>query len=304
ELVLQYVDGRREALQRSGHYRAAVTYVFDAKTDPNVTRIRVDIVEGPKFFVEAVRFEGNASIPADTLYDLMVTHKKGLPILSPGRLSDSNLAADADTILANYQSLGWVRAKVKPPTVTAGKKPGGLVVTVVIEEGPRAMVESRGLEGAEHLDAGAVNKLLSIREGKPFNPNAVREDAGRLQAWYHDRGFREMAVHDETVLSDDGTRARVTYRVDEGLKSFFGKTIIRGNTRTATWRIRRLVAWKEGEPVSESKLLDTQRALSRAGVFRRVEVRPQRPDPVTQVRNVDIEVEEGRPWSLLYGVGY
>jgi len=304
ELVLQYVEGRREALQRSGHYHAAVTYVFDARTDPNLTRIRVDVVEGPKFFVEAVRFQGNASISDDKLYGLMATHKKGLPLLSPGRLTDSNLAADAETILGNYQSLGWVRAKVPPPVVIDGTKPGGLVVTVTVEEGPRAFVESRTLEGADHLDAAVIGKLLSVKEGAPFNPNAVREDAGRLTAWYHDRGFREMAVHDATALSDDGTKARVTYRVDEGLKSFFGKTIIRGNTRTTTARIRRLVAWKEGEPVSESKLLDTQRALSRSGVFRRVEVRPQRPDPATQVRNVDIEVEEGRPWSLLYGVGY
>jgi outer membrane protein insertion porin family len=304
ELVLQYVEGRQDALQRSGHYRATVTYVFDARSDPSVTRIAVDVVEGPKFFVEAVKFTGNVSVPDRKLYDLMATHRKGLPLLAPGRLVDSVLAADTEAILGYYQSEGFERARVPPPHVEDGVKPGGLVVTVAVTEGPQAFVEARLLEGAEHLDPEIAAKLLTVKEGAAFNPNAVRQDTGAVTAWYHDHGFREAAVRDSIALSEDGKRARVTYTVEEGDKTYFGKTIVKGNTRTRTSVIERLAAWKEGEPVSEARILDTQRALSRAGVFRRVEVRPERPDPSRQTRNVDIEVEEGRPWSLLYGVGY
>jgi outer membrane protein insertion porin family len=304
ELVLQYVEGRKDALQRSGHYRAQITYAFDARSDPALTHIRVDVTEGPKFFVEAVRFEGNASLPDKTLYRLMATHKKGLPLVGPGRLVDAVLAADAEAILATYQSRGWIRATVPPPRIADGSRPGALVVTIVVEEGPRATVTTRLIDGAEHLDPQAVDKLITVKEGAPLNPNAVRSDAGALTGWYHDRGFREAVVRDAIALSDDGTSAGVTYRVDEGLKSFFGKVIIRGNTRTSTARIQRLATWQEGDVLSESQLLETQSRLSRAGVFRRVEVRPQRADPLTQTRNVEIEVEEGRPWSLLYGVGY
>ena len=304
ELVLQFVEARKESLQRSGYYRANVTYGFDARSDPSVTRIRVDIVPGPKLFVEKVAFEGDLSVPAGTLYGLMATREKGLPLIARGRLVDSDLAQDVETILAYYQSLGWVRVRVSPPRVTDGSKPGALLVTIGVKEGPRAFVEGRALEGAEHLGPEAEAELLSVKDGAPLNPNAVREDVGRLSGWYHDRGWREAAVRDEVALSEDGTKARVTYHVDEGMKSFFGKTIIRGNTRTATVLIERLVAWKEGDVFSESMLLDAQRKLSRSGVFRRVDIRPQRVDPATQSRNVEIEVEEGRPWSLLYGVGY
>ncbi|HEU5250395.1 MAG TPA: BamA/TamA family outer membrane protein, partial [Thermoanaerobaculia bacterium] len=92
--------------------------------------------------------------------------------------------------------------------------------------------------------------------------------------------------------------------VEEGMRSFFGKTIVRGNTRTDTDRITRLMTWDEGDPFSEQEVLTTQRNLTRTGVFRRVELRPQDPDPATQKRPVDIDVQEGRPLSLLYGVGY
>jgi outer membrane protein insertion porin family len=303
EIVLQYVEGLKDTLQRSGHYRAKVTYVFDGRSDPEVTRIEVNVVEGPKYYVEAVRFEGNAFASAKKLYELMGTHRRGLPLIAPGRLVDSVLAADAETILAYYQSEGFIRAKVPPLAVEDGEKPGGLVVVVAVAEGPRAFVKARAVEEAEHLDAEVASRLR-VKEGAPFNPNAVQADVGTLAGWYHDHGFREAAVHDSVVLSEDGTKARITYRVDEGDKSFFGKTIVRGNTRTKTAVIERLASWMEGDPLSEAKILDTQRALSRAGVFRRVDIRPQRSDPSQSTRNVDIDVEEGRPWSLLYGVGY
>ncbi|MGI0149068.1 MAG: BamA/OMP85 family outer membrane protein, partial [Thermoplasmata archaeon] len=98
--------------------------------------------------------------------------------------------------------------------------------------------------------------------------------------------------------------AEVVYQVEEGMRSFFGKTIVRGNTRTDTDRITRLVTWDEGDAFSEQEVLTTQRNLTRTGVFRRVELSPMPADPSTQVRPVEVEVREGRPLSLLYGIGY
>ena len=88
------------------------------------------------------------------------------------------------------------------------------------------------------------------------------------------------------------------------MQSFFGKAIVRGNARTRTARINRLLGWKEGQPLSDAQLLQTERNLTRTGVFRRVDVRPQPADAKTQARTVDIDLQEGRPLSLLYGVGY
>jgi outer membrane protein insertion porin family len=92
--------------------------------------------------------------------------------------------------------------------------------------------------------------------------------------------------------------------VTEGPREFFGKTIVRGNTRTRTSRVEFPVRWKEGDPLSEAKMLDAQRELSRTGVFQKVEVRPSLPDPTTPERTVLIDVTEARPLSLLYGIGY
>ena len=107
-----------------------------------------------------------------------------------------------------------------------------------------------------------------MRVGEPFNPSAVRQDVAALTAYYWNHGWREASVQDRYTLSEDRTKAYVVYRVDEGMRSFFGKTIVRGNAITDPDRILRQVAWKEGEPYSEEKIADTQQNLARTGVFR------------------------------------
>ncbi|HJW14937.1 MAG TPA: POTRA domain-containing protein, partial [Thermoanaerobaculia bacterium] len=295
DLVLLYTEQKRKDLQEKGRYRAKVDYSWNPTPEKLVVAVTVN--EGPKFAIEKIAFSGNRSIKDRDLLSVMATRKKGFPIFRPGRLVDDDLNADLSVILGYYQTRGWVSAKVEKAKVTEGSKPGRLIVTIPIEEGPRAVVADVKVVGAEHAADAAAEKTLKVKRGAFFNPYLVREDVFNLQTFYHDHGWREASVKDDVRLLAEGSRAEVAYRVEEGTRTFFGKTIVRGNNRTRTERITRLVSWKEGQPFSESDLLQTQRNLSRSGVFRRVDIRPQPGDPKTQVRNVELELQEGRPLS-------
>ncbi len=301
DLLEQWADTTREGLQRKGRYRAAVA----AKTqgqDPVTVRVTVD--EGGKYSVERIAFTGNSSVSEETLRDLIVTREKGLPLLQNGYLIDGELQKDADGILGYYQTRGWIDARVEKPAVTPDAKPDRLDVAFTIVEGPRTFVANRLIEGAEHLEEAELDALLSVRVGEPFNPSAVRQDAAALTNRYWNTGWREAGVRDRWTLSPDKTKADVVYTVDEGMRTFFGKTIVRGNALTEPKRILRQVAWKEGDPYSEEKISDTQRNLARTGVFRSIEVKPQPANPDNQEHTVDIDLTEARRLSLLYGVGY
>jgi outer membrane protein insertion porin family len=301
DLVLQYVEDKRRELQEKGFYRAKVDYTLTTTPDTYLVRITVD--PGPHLEIEEVHFAGNDSVPVKTLSKLMITHKRGLPLISPGHLVDDVLNEDLSAILGYYQTHGWVGAKVDK-SITEGSKPNRLVVDVAVSEGPRAIVRSRKIEGNEHTSDAELAPKLRLKEGEPYNPAAVREDLADLQTTLRDRGWSDAIVRAEPKLSDDRQSVDLVYHVEEGMRSFFGRTIIRGNARTETASVRRLVTFQQGRPFSETELLNTQRNLSRIGVFRRVEVRPQPADPETAARNVDIELQEGRPLSLLYGIGY
>jgi outer membrane protein assembly complex protein YaeT len=301
DVLQQWTDTTRQDLQEKGRYRAQV----EAKTegqDPVTIRVRID--EGAKYAVDKITFDGNTSVSNETLRDLMVTREKGLPIIRNGYLVDGDLQRDTDAILAYYQTRGWIEVKVERPAVTDGGKPDRLDVAFRIVEGPRTFVARRDVEGANHLGPSDVDSVLTIKVGEPFNPSAVRADASALTTRYWNTGWREASVRDHWTLSADKTKADVTFTVDEGIRTFFGKTIISGNAVTETSRVARQVAWKEGEPYSEEKIAETQRNLARTGVFRSIEVRPQPADPDNQEHTVDIDLSEARRLSLLYGVGY
>jgi len=302
DLVLLYVEQKRKDLQASGRYHAKVDYAM--KPTPEALVVSVTVDEGPKFAVEKIVFAGNKSVKAKDLLALMVTHKKGFPILRPGHLVDEDLTGDVSALLGYYQTRGWINAKIDKPQITDGSKPNRLVVTIPILEGPRAVIAEVKVDGAEHAGKAVSAKTLLIKKGEFYNPNLVRQDVFNLQAWYHDHGWREASVKNDVQVSADGLNAEVTYRVEEGMRSFFGKAIVRGNARTRTARINRLLAWKEGQPFSEADVLQTQRNLTRSGVFRRVDLRPQPADPKTGTRTVEVDLQEGRPLSLLYGIGY
>ncbi|HKD17189.1 MAG TPA: POTRA domain-containing protein [Thermoanaerobaculia bacterium] len=301
DLVQQWIDTARQDLQERGRYRAQV----EAKTegqDPVTLRVRVD--EGPRYAVQTIVFEGNTSVSNETLRSLIVTRERGLPVIRNGFLVDDELQRDADAILAYYQTRGWIGAKVERPAVTDNPKPNRLDVTFRIVEGPRTFVASRDVQGADHLTPAEVDSALTIRVGEPFNPSAVRQDALNLTNRYWNTGWREASVRNHWTLSEDKTKVDVVFTVDEGIRTFFGKTIIRGNAVTEMSRVERQVAWKEGDPFSEAMIADTQRNLARTGVFRSIEIRPQPADPDNQEHTVDIELSEARRLSLLYGVGY
>lgn len=301
DLLEQWANTTREALQRAGRYRAKVTAVAMG-TDPVTVKLAVDA--GAKYAVEKVALAGNASVSDETLRALIVTRPRGLPLLQKGRLVDGDLEADASAVLGYYQTHGWISAKVDKPAVTEGSKPDLLDVAITIVEGPRTFVASRRVEGVEHLTPPEIDALVVVREGEPFNPSAVPQDVAALTSRYWNTGWREAAVRDRWTLSPDKTKVDVIYTVDEGMRSFFGKTILRGNAVTDPGRILRQVAWKEGDPYSEEKIADTQKNLARAGVFRSIEVRPQPVNPASEEHNVDINLTEARRISLLYGVGY
>lgn len=301
DLLQQWADDRRQRLQREGRYRAKVTATADREGDPVVVTLAVR--PGPKYAVERITITGNASVSEDTLRDLMVTREKGLPLVRKGRLVDAVLTEDSSAILGYYQTHGWIEARVEE-RVNDGSQVGLLEVVVAVEEGPRAVVVERRVEGADRLTSAEIDGLLIVKAGEPFNPSAVRQDVAALTSWYRNNGWPQASVQDRYTLSPDRTRAEVVYRVVEGMREFFGKTIVRGNAVTDQDRILRQVAWKEGEPYSEEKIADTHQNLSRTGVFRSIEVKPEPSDAEGPVRNVVIDLTEARRLSLLYGFGY
>ncbi len=169
----------------------------------------------------------------------MVTHSKGLPIVRPGHLVDDELAEDVSTILGYYQTHGWISAKVEKPQVTDGSSPGRLVVTIPIQEGPRAIVARSGSRGPSSRRRRDPEEPPRQARAPSTTPTRCARTSITCRPEYHNHGWREASVKDDVRVTGEGSRAEIAYRVEEGQRTFFGKTIVRGNTRTNSDRVTR-----------------------------------------------------------------
>ncbi|MEO6323411.1 MAG: BamA/TamA family outer membrane protein, partial [Thermoanaerobaculia bacterium] len=143
--------------------------------------------------------------------------------------------------------------------------------------------------------------------GQPYDPSVVKTDEAVLQAFYTERGFLDSRVESVTEEATPAPPrplgAAITYRIFEGERTTFGKTVVRGNRRTRFSIIEAQFAHKEGAAFSLSRLIETQQALTRLGVFQRVDLTYFPTDPERKARTVLVTLSEGKPWSLLYGIG-
>jgi outer membrane protein insertion porin family len=301
------VERLRSALKRSyeekGYAKASVKVSFDTQADKEV--VRFEIEKGARWSVARVDVTGAVSLKPREVRSALETRPRG--VLEAGRYVSDEAARDRDALAALYREGGWRDARVASPAVADAPGEHALDVTFAVDEGVRTVVGFTKLEGIRLLPEKDLASRLAVKPGAPYSESAVSADAALLQSLYVDKGFVDAKVEATTLFTAPepprGERADVTYTVTEGKPVLFGKTIVRGNNRTKPFIIEDRLANAEGEPFSLTKLLDTQQALARLGVFDRIDVTTFETDPETMSRSVLVTVSEARPWGLTYAVG-
>ena len=117
------------------------------------------------------------------------------------------------------------------PALALGLLAGALLLPVAAgaqqddQAAPGPVVEELTLVGVDRLNAGDIKKVLATRtsswlpwaEPRYLDREELQRDLMRVVAYYRDHGFPQAQVVSHDVrLSDQGTKAAVTIRVQEG----------------------------------------------------------------------------------------
>jgi len=124
-----------------------------------------------------------------------------------------------------------------------------------------------------------------------------------MAAAYRRRGYLEARVRSHLTPLGEG-RWRLELTVEEGAQSRIGITHVRGLERTAEAVVRRDLRYQEGDPLDPGRLHETRQALARLGLFEQVEVEP---DPLlagATVRDVVVDVDEGKQGTVAWSIGF
>jgi outer membrane protein assembly factor BamA len=269
-----------------------------------VDTITYTITKGKKHKVTDVSVAGNKLLKTEDLTPLIKVKKSHL--FSPGNYSDQLVRASTKNLLAQYQSEGFSSAQVTP---SVSKKDGNLSVAFHVVEGPRDIVSSLNIEGADTFpEAKFAPGGLKLAAGKPYSQKFVAADranivAHYLQAGYLTANFRETA----TVASkSDPHHVNVVYHIYEGPQVFTQEVITLGRQRTQQRLINRDVATiVPGHPLTETQLLTTESQLyDHTGVFDWAEVDPRRQITTQTKEDVLVKVHEAKRNTMTYGFGF
>jgi outer membrane protein insertion porin family len=293
-----------EIYQGHGYNDVSIQFRVDPIDESRGTaRVVFTVNEGIKGAVSRIRFDGNTHFSERVLRKQMKT--KGKTLISifdkSGRLDETQLQQDLDSIREWYQDHGYIDVEIKDVRRERVEK-GPLVLTIVINEGPQYHVRKFDVTGQEIASAEKIRALVKMKEGSVYSPKQLRDDAKALADGYGSGGYVDV------VILPIGTPAGpalidVQYKIEEGSRSFVQRVNVTGNTRTKDKVIRREVLVAPGDVFNTVRVETTKKRLENLGYFSKVETYPEDTD-IGGRKDLTILVEEKRTGSLSFGGGF
>src|SRR5213595_233127 len=306
---------REEDLEK-GRQKIVETYQAHGFNDVDVTvhvepidatrgtsRAVYTVNEGIKGSVTSVRFEGNAHFSDRVLRKQMKTRQKTIFafIDKSGRLDETQLQYDLQKIRAFYQNHVYVDVAVRD--VRKERTSGGaLQIVIVVDEGPLYHVGKISFVGYKATNEQKLRALLKMKEGDVYSAKAIKDDAKAMADAYGSGGYVDLTVIPESSPAHGGL-IDLTYRIEEGQRSYVERININGNTRTKDKVIRREVLIAPGDVFNTVRVETSKKRLENLGYFSKVETFPV-DTGVTGRKDLIIQVEEKRTGSLNFGAGF
>jgi outer membrane protein insertion porin family len=327
ELVEEGTANLKSYLEERGFPEASVQTPAQPEFDAAGARmLRYTIDRGRRVLVNRIQFRGQKALTEEEmLRTLQMQPVRGWQklvyrltrremLLQRSTYSVPKLDGDVDALVSLYQSAGYPHAVVIPLVIFHDN---GESVDLMFDcrEGNQALVESVAINGqppvdvlmaALHVDKAAAHAMAArfrLQQGKPYSSALTKHDRQILLAAFNDAGYLRAAVLPREA-SDLNDRVRIDFRIEAGEPTTIDHIVIVGRARTRESVIEKRVRLKPEQPLSLGKMLETQQALYDTGVFDRVRVEPQDPTSAAPVQNVVIRLEEARPRTLRYGLGY
>jgi len=299
EILEEGANNLKEYLEGRGHSEAEVTFSDEEEDDIRVLRYR--IAPGRKFKVKYVRFQGNKVLSDRELLESVEVRPSSL--LNDSTYSETRLDEDVDALKALYRSRGYLEADVIP-LIESLENESDLGITYQCVSGPLSVTRSIGFKGNAAFTTEELLSRIGMTPGKAYSPILSERDRQIILAAYNDAGYLQVRASVHADKNDEENSYAVEFQIEEGTRFIVDRIIILGNDHTRMSVIDKHIKLKPGDPLSLGKLLQTQQALYRIGIFDQVRVVQQNPESTNPYHNVVVRLRESKRFTVRYGAGY
>ena len=305
--ALERCDKALEAhFQQKGYFSAAVTANRQEQgTPPAKITILFQAELGARGDFAGYGVRGNSAIPRSRLTAAIASSAQGILLPRAPTFSADLVEQKTAALVALYHAEGFLQVRVTPAINDNYQDVSRRrFVTFEITEGPRTTVESVSITG---LDAPIQNKiwpLLMLKQATPFSAERALADRDHILDYLGDNGYTQARVEWQMTPADHLDRVDVRFAVTPGPQQRIRHVVLLGNEHARAGLVNRQLLFRDGEPVSQSALAESQRKLYNLGIFNQIQITPQEVPVSNTDKTMLVGMEESRRWSLGYGIGF
>jgi outer membrane protein assembly complex protein YaeT len=300
------VEGERnlvEYFQSKGYFDATAAFV-DTNSGGESQVIEYMVTPMDRHKLKSIQIAGNHFFDTDTLRERLQIAPASFLRRRYGRFSHKLLEGDLEAVRDLYRSNGFRDAQVNAQADDNYQgKHGQLSVKMEIQEGPQWLVSKLSLEGMEESDVSYLRPMLQSTEGQPISESNVAADRDTILNYYFSNGYTDATF--DWMQTPDATSQTlsVVYTVHPGRHLFVRGILIRGLEATRPSLVEKRILLASGNPVSQSRIAESQQKLYDLGIFSRVETAIQNRDGEEDQKYVLFRVDEANRYSFNAGVG-
>jgi len=271
------------------------------RTKETIRLVRFVIDEGPRSIVSSIQFRGNQLFDDAKLAKQMLIRVPGFR--EKGIFVPESLKEDVNAIKSLYRKHGYMDTEItKEVKLSPDKR--NVEITLGIKENVQTLVDSVELTGITAISEQEAHKAIQMREGKPFRGYMIQSDENALSSLISKRGYPHVKVKGEVSISEDRSKSRLTYYVDEGPRVTMGHMYYTGNFETKKRILQREFQMAPGEPFSLEKMLQSQRNIRNLGILNSVRFRTIGLKEKREEVHLLVDIEEKKPYFIQAGGGY
>jgi outer membrane protein insertion porin family len=302
-LLLEGSRNLVDYFQSQGYFDAAVDF-SEESPEPGVQQIDYAVTRNTRHRLVGIEITGNHFFDVATIRERLSVRQAGLLRNRYGRYSRKLRDSDRDSILDLYRSNGFRDVQVAATTLDDYRgHQDDLGVRYEIEEGKQWTVNQLMLEGVSDGDAAYLRTIIQSSEGQAFSEASIAADRDAILAYFFNNGYSEAAFDWSQTSSDIANRANLHYTIRLGQREFVRDLLVRGLETTRPNVVRSRILIHPGDPISQSRIGETQQKLYDLGIFAKVQTALQNPDGAEESKYVLFQLDEAARYSFNIGVG-
>ncbi len=272
---------------------------------PDGIIVNFEISEGSSSVIREIQFSGNTIASTRALKRKLSLKETGL--FKDGAYQPSTLEQDKQSIVKYYQERGYADVSIIDVKIDSAfneeKQRDELTILFIIQEGAQYTYSGLRISGNEVFTEKELLKQKKLREGQIYNATKFQEDLQSISNVYQENGYMMNEFYPVPVKDSDRHEISYDLTIKEHSRSHVENIIIKGNTKTKDYVIRREVPIKPGDTFSNDKIINGLRNLMNLRYFSNVVPEAQQG---TEANLIDLilSVEEQSTSSVQFGVTF